>query len=64
MKEGIDMKRKMLFDTEMEQTKFEEMYTFEEYSRWLAAHSFTSTLDNLKAYKNYCFNWVLENVWF
>lgn len=55
--------KRIIFNTAVEQEWFEKMYSLENYGAWLKKEGLTSTFNNLKAYKNYCFNWVLENVW-
>ena len=51
------------FDTVEEREEFLKWYNFERYAIWLFANGYTSTLDNLKAYKNWCYNYVMERVW-
>ena len=51
------------FDTVEEREAFLRWYSFEGYSAWLFANGYTSTLDNLKTYKNWCYNYVMERVW-
>lgn len=53
----------ILFDTQLERDVFAALYSFKFYSLWLEANKLVSTLDNLKAYKNWCYNYVMETVW-
>ena len=51
------------FNSKIEQKWFDKLYTFEYYNIWLKRNGLISTYANLKAYKNWCFNWILDNVW-
>ena len=51
------------FDTIEEREEFLKWYNFDRYRVWLFVNGYTSTLDNLKAYKNWCYNYVMERVW-
>lgn len=51
------------FDTESEREGFLKLYNLEGYRDWLNTHKYTSTLDNLKTYKNWCYNYVMESIW-
>lgn len=53
----------ILFDTQLERDVFVALYSFRFYNLWLEANKLVSTLDNLKAYKNWCYNYVMETVW-
>ena len=48
------------FDTESEREEFLKLYNFEMYRFWLCINGYISTLDNLKAYKNFCYNCVMK----
>ena len=52
-----------LFDTQLERDAFVALYSFRFYSLWLKTNKLVSTLDNLKAYKNWCYNYVMETFW-
>ena len=41
---------------------FDLMFTKKEFEKWLAKNNLEFNTENLKKYKDYCFNWVLENV--
>ena len=53
----------ILFDTQLERDVFVALYSFRFYNLWLEANKLVSTLDNLKTYKNWCYNYVMETVW-
>ena len=53
----------ILFDTQLERDVFTALYSFRFYNLWLEANKLVSTLDNLIAYKNWCYNYVMETVW-
>ena len=46
-----------------EKKVFDLMFTKKEFEKWLAKNNLEFNTENLKKYKDYCFNWVLENVW-
>ena len=46
-----------------EKKVFDLMFTKKEFEKWLAENNLEFNTENLKKYKDYCFNWVLENVW-
>ena len=51
------------FDTIDEREEFLKWYNFDGYRAWLFVNRYTSTLDNLKTYKNWCYNYVMRRVW-
>ena len=51
-----------LLDT-TEKKVFDLMFTKKEFEKWLVKNNLEFNTENLKKYKDYCFNWVLENVW-
>ena len=51
------------FDTIDEREEFLKWYNFDGYKAWLFVNGYTSTLDNLKTYKNWCYNYVMRRVW-
>ena len=53
----------ILFDTQLERDVFAALYSFRFYNLWLEANKLVSTLDNLKAYKIWGYNYVRETVW-
>ena len=53
----------ILFDTQLERDVFAALYSFRFYRLWLEANKLVSTLDNLKTYKKWCYNYVMETVW-
>ena len=61
--EGIIME---IIDRVLDATEkkvFDLMFTKKEFEKWLAKNNLEFNTENLKKYKDYCFNWVLENVW-
>ena len=61
--EGIIME---IIDRVLDTTEkkvFDLMFTKKEFEKWLVKNNLGFNTENLKKYKDYCFNWVLENVW-
>ena len=61
--EGIIME---IIDRVLDTTEkkvFDLMFTKKEFEKWLVKNNLEFNTENLKKYKDYCFNWVLENVW-
>lgn len=61
--EGIIME---IIDRVLDTTEkkvFNLMFTKKEFEKWLVKNNLEFNTENLKKYKDYCFNWVLENVW-
>lgn len=51
------------FDKKEEQEAFKEMYTIEKFKNWIKSKNLIFNEKNLKKYKDYCFNYVLNNTW-